>query len=432
MNTVTYPQLLRTNARYRNLWFGQVVSELGTWFNFIAELGLVRALSGSALSASLIVAFHFFPYCVLGPVAGALADRVPRRAMMIASDAARAVAALGFLLVTSPDRLWIAYVCAAAISSLSAFFDAAKNAAMPNLARGPELLPATSLMHATRFLQMTIGAMLGGLASDAFGYRTAFALNALSFVISAGFILRIPGYVLEADGRTGRHAATARELVADLGEALRFIRSTPLVLAIFALNIGWALGGGMSQVVADRFGGRVFAEPGSRGDTGVALLNAAAGVGLFVGMVLARRVGGWVEARDRVGVFMGWAIAVSGLLFAVSGLMPNIWLMAALLALGRVVLSAEYAVQDTALLVAIPDRLRGKVYTIDRAAELGAMALSALLAGALFSVLDPRVVPAIAGALMGVPGIFWLVALAQGRFRVGRDALGTEAAGARR
>ena len=427
MASVTYPQLLRTNAQYRNLWLGQVVSELGNWFNFIAELGLARALSGSALSASLIVAAHMLPYCLLGPVAGALADRFPRRALMIAADAARAVAALGFLLVTSPDRLWIAYVCAAAISCFSAFFDAAKNAAMPNLARGPELLPATSLMHATRFLQMTIGAMLGGLASEAFGYETAFAINALSFVVSAAFILRIPAHALAAD-RSGepRAPATLRSLTTDLGEAVAFIRATPLVLAIFALNIGWALGGGMSQVVADRFGGIVFNEDGGRGDTGVAFINAAAGLGLVVGMVLARRVGLWIGARDQVGGFMGWTIAVSGVLYAASGLMPSIWLMSALIAVSRIILSAEYAVQDTALLVAIPDRLRGKVYTIDRAAELGTMSLAALLAGGLFEALPARAVPVVAGMLMALPGFVWLAALARGRFAIAGNALESE------
>ena len=74
MPTVTYAHLLRSNVPFRRLWLGQVVSELGTWFAFIAELGLVRALSGTALSASLIVAAHFLPYCIVGPFAGAIAD----------------------------------------------------------------------------------------------------------------------------------------------------------------------------------------------------------------------------------------------------------------------------------------------------------------------------------------------------------------------
>jgi hypothetical protein len=158
---------------------------------------------------------------------------------------------------------------------------------------------------------------------------------------------------------------------------------------------------------------------------GVAILNGAVGLGLAVGMLVARRVGGWAGSREAVGAFMGWAIAASGAVYALAGAMPSLWPMALLIAASRVVLSAEYAVQDTVLLVAIPDRLRGKVYIIDRALELGTLSASALVAGGLFELLPPRAVPAIAGLLMGAPGLVWLVALARGRFRVPARALGT-------
>ncbi len=345
---------------------------------------------------------------------------------MIAADLARSVVALGFLFVTSPERLWIAYVCAAAISVLSAFFDAAKNAAMPNLASGTSLLPATTLMHATRFLQMTIGAMLGAAASEAFGYHTAFAINAASFVVSAGFILRIPRSALQPDevDRATAAPASPRQLMADLGEAVRFIRTTPLVLAITLLNVAWALGGGMTSVINDRFGGIVFAKPGTTGDSGVAVLNGAIGVGLALGMIAARRAGNWVGSREKVGGFMGWTIMLSGAIYAIGGAMPTLWGMAVLFAVSRIILSAEYAVQDTALLVAIPDRLRGKVYIIDRALELGTFSVSAVVAGGLFAVLPWRAVPAISGLLMAAPGAVWLGALARGWFRIPRRALG--------
>jgi MFS family permease len=431
MITVRFSVLLRENTRFRHLWMGQVVSELGNWFNFIAELGLARALSGSALSASLIVASHLLPFCVLGPFAGAIADRFPRRTVMIAADLARAVLALGFLLVTTPERLWIAYVCAAGLTSLAAFFEAAKNASMPNLARGKQLLPANALMHATRFMQMSVGAALGGLASEQFGHRAAFAINAVSFVVSAFYVARIPGHALENDpaesgAEDGRREAprTIGSLARDLGDALEFIRRTPIVLAIMLLNFGWALGGGMNAVINDRFGGRVFALPGTTGDTGVAVLNGAAGMGLMLGMVAARRVSHWVSSREAVGPFMGWAIVASGLIFAVSGFMPSVWLMGAVFVVNRLVLSAEYAVQETVLMVALPDELRGKVMTLDRSVELATMALAALAGGALFEALPPQAVPVIAGVLMASPGFLWLLALAQGRLRVTRAALG--------
>lgn len=425
MTTPTFSRLLGSNSRFRNLWFGQVISELGNWFNFIAELGLVRALSGSALSASAIIASHLVPFCIFGPVAGAVADRFPRKTIMLAADLTRAAVALGFLYVTTADRLWAAYLCAGLISLIGVFFEAAKNASMPNLAQNEQLLPANALMHATRFLQMAIGSVLGGLASEAFGYQTAFAINAASFLISAAFVWRIPADDLEGDRSIApADVKTTTALTRDLGEAVGFIRSNPLVLGISALNVGWAMGGGMMAVINDRFGGIVFAAEGRSGDTGVAILSGSAGLGLMLGMMISRHVAAWAIRRDNVGSFMGWAIAFSGLIFGLSSFMPNIWLMGAVFIVNRLLLSAEYAVQETVLMVALPNRLRGKVHTIDRSLELATMAVSAIVAGGLFSVLPPRAVPMIAAVLMGLPGFFWLLALSSGRLRVTRAALG--------
>ncbi len=416
MASVTYAELVRGNAHFRRLWFGQVVSELGNWFNLIAELGLARALSGTALSASLIIAAHLIPFCVVGPFAGAIADRFPRRTMMLVADVARALIALGFLLVTSADRLWIAYVCAAGLSLFTAVFEAAKNASMPRLAEGAQLLPANALMHATRFLQMALGSMLGGVASQYLGYRAAFAINAVSFVVSANFVFRIPASALNSEIRH-KAATSLRAIREDLAVALSFMKSSTIVRAIVGLNLFWALGGGMSQVIMDRFGGIVFAPKGSSGDSGVAVLYAATGMGLMTGMVFARRAGVWAGSRDRVGQYIGWTVLGSGACAAACGLMPGLLSMAVLVFVSRVMLSAGYAVQDTLLMVTLPDDLRGKVYTIDRSIELAIMALAALVAGQLFAVLPPRAVVVISGTLMGLPAAVWLVAVARGRLR---------------
>src|SRR5918998_882762 len=100
MATLTYMQLLKGNRSFRWLWSGQVVSELGNWFNFIAGLGLVRAVSVASPGATAIMLVaRLAPFAIFAPLAGAFADRWSRRMVMIVSDVARAVFALGFLLV---------------------------------------------------------------------------------------------------------------------------------------------------------------------------------------------------------------------------------------------------------------------------------------------------------------------------------------------
>src|SRR5918911_2713508 len=112
MASLTYMQLLRGNRPFRRLWSGQVVSELGNWFNFIAGLGLVRAVSAAAPEATAVMMVaRLAPFALFAPLAGAFVDRWSRRTVMIVSDALRAIVALGFLLVNGVEDLWLAYAC---------------------------------------------------------------------------------------------------------------------------------------------------------------------------------------------------------------------------------------------------------------------------------------------------------------------------------
>ena len=153
MDSLTYMQLLRRNHSFRRLWFGQVISELGNWFNFIAALGLVRVVSHAAPEVTtLMLIFRLVPFTLFSPLAGAFVDRWSRRMVMIVTDVLRVVVALGFLLVRRPEDIWIAYLCTALLSFFGAFFEAAKNAAVPNITGERDLLPGNALMFSSRFL----------------------------------------------------------------------------------------------------------------------------------------------------------------------------------------------------------------------------------------------------------------------------------------
>ena len=105
MDSLTYLQLLRSNRSFRRLWLGQVISELGNWFNFIAGLGLVRVVSnGDPEVTTIMLLARLVPFTLFAPLAGAFVDRWSRRTVMIVSDVARVAVALGFLLVQRPRR----------------------------------------------------------------------------------------------------------------------------------------------------------------------------------------------------------------------------------------------------------------------------------------------------------------------------------------
>jgi hypothetical protein len=277
-----------------------------------------------------------------------------------------------------------------------------------------------------------------------FGYNTAFVVNSLSFVGSALFILMIPASATRqaktqpteklefADPMSAEAVAitpiagselpleaTNAGFVADLREGLRYIWRTPFVRAVILVNIGWGTGGGMTAILFDQIGGHVFSDGSSgRGDWVVAALFTAGGAGVFVGMMLTRRVGAWVAEERRAGLFIGWSLLAHGLLFSVAGLMPTLASMAVWVGLSRLVLGVEFGYQETMMMRVLPDDYRGRVFTTDRSLELATMAISTIVTGWLLTWFSARSLMVASGLFSASPGLVWLLALWFARFRV--------------
>ena len=414
MDSLTYTQLLRRNRSFRRLWSGQVISELGNWFNFIAGLGLVRVISHADPEVTtFILLFRLVPFTLFSPLAGAFVDRWSRRTVMIATDLLRVTAALGFLLVRGPQDLWIAYAATALLSIFGAFFEAAKNAAVPNITGEQDLLAGNALMFSSRFLFMSLGAALGGWTAAHVGYNAAFIINSASFLVSAYSVWLVPDKEMQR-----RPAATPeakpRKLYSgywrDIREGWAYIVTHGPVATILATNIIWATGGGAINLISDRLGALVFAgQNGISPDSAVAALYFASGLGLFFGMIVARRVGSYFEMKGRTIGFIGWTLIIQGIIFALMGVMPTLWLACVMLLVSRVIIGAEFAVQETLLMRLIPDRLRGRVSTTDRAAELLIWSFSTAIAGWSLHWLTSRTLTVLSGLLSGMAGVVWLI-----------------------
>jgi len=274
---VTYRELLAGNADFRRLWAGQVVSEVGDWLNNIAVLALVIGLA-DARAAGLAVATYavarHLPLFLFGPVAGVVVDRVNRRRVMIAADLTRAGLALGFLLANRFSSLALVYAVGAALFSVSAFFNAAKRASIPNLVGGTEeLLAANSLSASTTAATIAVGSALGGAVATALGRDTVFVVNALTFVASALMIRRIrrpvsseqkavSGHVVRQSNelRPSRRTARRSPLTAyfkDFREGLRYVKGDRVLAAVFVVAGGWGLGNGTARALYSLFGARL-------------------------------------------------------------------------------------------------------------------------------------------------------------------------------
>lgn len=419
MDSLTYTQLLRRNRSFRRLFSGQVISELGNWFNFIAALGMVRVVSNAAPEVTTILLIsRLVPFTVFGPLAGAFVDRWSRRTVMIVTDLLRVLVALAFLLVDGPEDLWIAYVATALLSIFSVFFEAAKNAAVPNITGEQDLLAGNALMFSSRFLFMSLGAALGGWTADWVGYDAAFVINAVSFLASAYSVWLVPGSEMQQYPVAVSEQQPVKVYSGywtSIREGWRYIIAHGAVALILATNIVWAIGGGAANLIADRLGALVFAgERGISADSAVAALYFASGLGLFLGMMVARRIGIYFEVKGRTLGFIGWSLVAQGIAFALIGVMPSLWWACVMMCLSRAIIGAEFAVQETLLMRLVPDKLRGRVSTTDRAAEMMIWAFSTAAAGWSLQLISERTLTVVAGLLSGVAGVMWLVVTRRG------------------
>ena len=147
--TIGYAALVRGNRTFRMLWFGQIISLLGDWFNLIASASLVAELTQSGLAVGGLFVVRMLAPFLMSPIAGVGADRYNRKRILVLTDVSRAVVVLLFLLVREPGQVWLLYVVTAVQLSISGFFFPTRNAILPDIVSERELGAANALSSAT-------------------------------------------------------------------------------------------------------------------------------------------------------------------------------------------------------------------------------------------------------------------------------------------
>ena len=180
---VSYRRILGLRD-YRLLWSAQVVSTFGDRLTQIALTTLVFALTGSDLGVGLVLTLTVLPRAVFGLFAGALADRVSRKSLLIATDLLRAVIVLGFALGAGLP-LAVVFALTALHATATVFFTPTRYAVLPDLVPRQYLLTANTLDETTQSALDPIAFLAGGALIAALGVRPGFAIDSLSFVASA-------------------------------------------------------------------------------------------------------------------------------------------------------------------------------------------------------------------------------------------------------
>ena len=403
---VGYIDLLRRNRSFRQLWLGQVVSQMGDWFDTIALYTIILKLTGSGRDVGLLLVARFVPSFFFGPISGVIADRFSRQRIMIVSDLLRAVVVLGFLFVRRADQLWIVYVLTVFQLGLSTFFEPAKTAAIPSIVEDRELVAANAISSVTWSVMLTLGAAIGGLITSWFGTDVAFVLDAATYLLSAALIASIR--VTKRRKRERQKLSFLRMLgITETIEGIKYVKDRPRVLALLLVKPAWGLGGGILTLLAV-FGERIF-PVGKDAAGGIGVLFAARGIGTAVGPIVARRISG--EGERRMQASIGIAFLLAGVFYMAFGSATSF--IFALLVLGIAHCGGSILwVNSTVILQrAVEDSFRGRVFAAELALLTLTMAASNYATGELLDrfLISPRIVTIGIGLFFLLPGLAWFL-----------------------
>jgi MFS family permease len=405
---VGYLELLRRNRDFRQVWLGQVISQMGDWFDTIALYSIVLRLTGSGRAVGLVLVARFLPTVFVGSLSGVIADRFSRRTIMIVSDLLRAVIVLGFLLIRRPGQVWLVYFLTVLQLICSSFFEPARTAAIPSIVSERELVSANAISSVTWSAMLTLGAAIGGVITGAFGTDAAFILDSLTYLASAALIASVT--LPKRPPRMKSKLTISRALgIADTIEGARYVKERPRVFALLLVKSAWGLGGGILALLAV-FGEKIFPVRGS-GATGIGVLYAARGIGTAIGPIAARRLAG--ESPQTMQKAIGIGFFIGGIFYIAFGAASSFPLALIVLAIAHTGGSILWVNSTVLLQRIVEDNFRGRVFATDFALLTLTMAVSNYVTGELLDRFgfSPRTVTIGIGALFLLPAVLWFTTM---------------------
>ncbi len=365
---------LRDSPPYRALWFGQIVSMIGTQMVYVAVPWQIFQLTHSNLLVGLVGLAEVVPIIVFSILGGVAADAMDRRKLSARMQVGLLVTSAGLcglsLLADSPPVIAV-YVLVAVASSFGAVDRPARSAMIPRLVSKDQMPSAMALRQVVFQTTQIAGPAVAGVLIALVGVTWVYGIDAASFIAALVSLKWVPSVLPEG-------SASSMDF-ASLREGLRFTWRTPLILAIFVTDLG-AMIFGMPRAVFPALAQRVF----HMGAEGVGLLYAAPSVGALIAALTT----GWVGRIERQGRAVIVAVTAWGAFITLAGI-TTFSLALTLLFLGLAgasdVISAVF--RGTMLQQITPDGLLGRVNAANLMVVTGGPRLGDLEAGLAASVI---------------------------------------------
>jgi MFS family permease len=386
---------------YRRYFAGQLISLSGTWMQTVAAIWVILSLTGSGVAVGLTTALQFLPMLLIGAWGGLLADRIPKRRLLIATQALMAIPALGLFAVTATGVVapWMVYLAVFAMGSVNAVDNPTRQSFVIEMVGPDRVVNAVSLNSVIVQAARIVGPAIAGILIATAGVVPCFAINALTFVAMILALWRMDPERLQAPpvARPEPHAIRA---------GLRYVLRTPELLVPLALMALVGTLGFNFQVVLPLLAKFSF----ESGAMTYATLVSAMAVGSIVGALVNGH-------RGRTGphLIAGGALAF-GIAALWAALMPSLaFEVPALMLLGAASVTFAATINST-LQLAVSPEMRGRVMALYSVVFLGSTPIGAPLTGWLAQSYDPRVALLLAGA----SGLFaaWAARVSFNRFQI--------------
>ena len=381
--------------RHRNfqLFFGgQIISLIGTWMQTVAQAWLIYRLTGSGALLGVLGFVGQIPIFLLSPLAGLVADRWPRRRVVISTQTASMLLAfiLAALTMTGHIRVWEIIVLATLLGIVNAFDVPARQSFLIEMVGREDLLNAIALNSSMFNGARIAGPAIAGILVAVVGEGWCFLLNGVSYlaVIAGLFMMRIEKFSTVHDG------AAALE---KLREGFRFARHTKPIRALLVLVAIVSFMALPYTVLMPIFAVQIL----HGGASAYGWLMGAVGAGaMFGALALAMRQ--QLRGFGNVVAYAATGLGASLVLFSMS---HWYWVSCAILAVSGFTMMMQFTATNTLIQAMVPDQLRGRVMSLYSMMFLGMSPIGSLLAGALADRIGAPVTVAIGGLASCLGGL---------------------------
>jgi MFS family permease len=385
---------LRHSRDFRWLFASGLVTYLGSMVTYVAVPFQVAELTGSFVAVGAIGLAELVPLVVFGLWGGAIADAVDRRTMVVITEVVLLVLALALLvnaLLPNP-QLWVLYVVVMLLAAADGLQRPSLEAIVPRVVAHDELAAAGALISLRWQLGGIVGPALGGLLIAGFGVWSAYAFDALTFLVSAVALWRIRSI---PPGDAAEPASVRR-----IAEGMRYAWSRKDLLGTYAIDL-------MAMTLAFPYALFPFLAEDLGAPWALGLLYSAGAVG----SLLATATSGWTSHVHRHGRAVVWAAVGWGLAIAGAGLAREVWLVLLMLGLAG---AADMVSGLFRMLIwnqTIPDELRGRMAGIELLSYSVGPTLGQVRASGVAQLTSLRTSIVSGGLLCAVGGVVLAAAL---------------------